>query len=618
MGSIIFISVSLLFGWYTLNFFFPYRFSDIFLKISSSLLLGSFLLVWVVFLATLLVPFLFACWYAIVFAIVFTACFAFFAHQPKVKYHFNKLDLIVFLILLGIAIFLMFKTLLEYKGILYVGVDVWADFELHLPLARSFSMGGNFPPESIFFPNKNLSYHFLFDLWAGILEMLGLPIMVSFNAISIISMTCFLYFLYKLPSFLFSIKNRFVGLIPIYLFLFNSSFGFFDAWRKLHPANILDFLILVWNSQVYLSVQPFQNDLVSIMWNLNVYVNQRHLLFGLGIAAFLLFLLHELPHKEARGRFYTFLGVILGLLPFWQTHIFIALNIFILSFLTLHRSIRGLLQILIIELALSIPQVYFLSKDVRSSFSFHPGFLSGDPFQISSFLSYWFFNLGLSILTIFLGFLYVNRDGKKIFVALFSVFIVANLFQFNKEVFNNHKFFNFFIVFANLYTAVFIYRFINTRIGKLLFIPLLLLLGLSGIIDFMVIKNEPLVKLHDYPQNAFAKWVASSTEKNSIFLIPYDEMYHPVRLVGRKTFQYQPRYAWAYGYDVDGMNNEAKIILEANDQVATKKLLLEEKISYVLIPIVSQDATIKINTDYYKNAYKLVYKDDTREIYYVK
>lgn len=617
MGVIFFIITSFLLGWYILSFFFPYRISDILLKSSFSLLLGNFFLVWIIFLNCLLMPFSLACYAGISFGLLLTVLLFFLSRSYKREYNFNLTDFIIFLLVLTIASFLMFKTITESKGIFYIGIDVWADFELHIPLARSFSMGENFPPESIFFPNKNLSYHFLFDLWAAALETLGLPLASSFNVISILSMTCFLYILYKLPSFLFSIKNRFIGLIPVYLFLFNSSLGFIDAWRKLHPTSIINFLVQVWDNKTYLSVQPFQNDLVSIIWNLNVYVNQRHLLFGLGIAAFVLYLIHEIPHCESKIKYYTFLGILLGLLPFWQTHIFIALNLFIITYLLLQFKIFELMFLLAVELPTSLPQLYFFTKDIQGTFSFHPGFLSGDGFQISDFFSYWFFNLGISAITILIGFFCANREGKKIFIALFSIFVVANLFQFNVEMFNNHKFFNFFITFANIYTALFIYKLFKVRVGKVLFIPILLMLSFSGIIDVMVIKNQPLIPLPDYSHNVFATWVKNNTKKNSIFLTPNDEMYHPIRLVGRKTFGYKPRYAWAYGYDVNKRDKEAISILEADNPTLTKKLLKKESITHIHLLLNSTDMNY-INTSYIRNSFRLVYKDTKREVYATK
>ena len=132
------------------------------------------------------------------------------------------------------------------------------------------------------------------------------------------------------------------------------------------------------------------------------------------------------------------------------------------------------------------------------------------------------------MLLICFGFLISTKRVKKVFVPIFLLFLVPNLFRFSVEVAASHKFFNFFLILGQMLSAsVLISTFDFFRKLRHLFLRLLaylsigLLVGfltLSGVIDFFVVANDPNGTLADIGSNPVATWVAKHTPPGAVFL----------------------------------------------------------------------------------------------------
>ena len=118
---------------------------------------------------------------------------------------------------------------------------------------------------------------------------------------------------------------------------------------------------------------------------------------------------------------------------------------------------RRLFIFIIIALVLASPQIFLVKQLQTISFAFfNPGFLLAHGLTFQNFISYWFWNLGLSLVMIPFGIWYAR--GKRLFVIpVVLLFILPNIFQFSPQMFDNHKFFNMFIMFANIYIAYLLY-----------------------------------------------------------------------------------------------------------------------------------------------------------------
>ncbi|MFC1727502.1 hypothetical protein ACFL0Y_03190 [Patescibacteria group bacterium] len=621
MLAIVFIILSLVLGRLLIAWLAP-KYLQESGQLAGGFLLGNFLTTWFAFLiAASGISLNLAVATALVITLIITGIL--FKNKKRKWFflRFSKADAIILFLSLLIGSWLMTQTLGYQDSKIMISKDIWNDMELHLPLARSFSWGKNIPPESPFFPNKNLAYHFLFDFEAGILESLGMRLDQAFNLLGSLSFAALLIVIFELSQKIFK-KSFLLGGLSVFLFIFHSSFGILDALKKIEPNSFFNFLRKIWQSSSYLSVGPFQDDLVSICWNLNVYVNQRHLVFtaGLGITILLIFL-SLVKNKDHRPHRFILLGLAWGLIPLWYTHIFIGLGLILATFLILNKNHRLLiLMTLVIGSLLALPQLFWLTKDVKGAFAFQPGFLTTKPLTLTSFVSYWFFNLGLASFTIPLGFLLANLRQKKLFLSFLSIFFVANLFQFNQEMFNNHKFFNFWLMLTNIYSAFFLTTLIKKRwFIKVFAIILLFLLSVSGLVDLMVIKNKNLISLPDWPKDKAVLWLKNNTPPKANFLAITDQMYHPVRMAGRKTYLIWPRYAWAYGYDIKKREKTGISFFQTKDPKTLKNNLLKNNLDYVIIPKTDlEKIELSVNRQLWQNYFRKVYEDQRFEIFFVQ
>ena len=201
---------------------------------------------------------------------------------------------------------LMFKTFYVKDGNIRISYSVFSDFSPHLGMIRSFSRGDNFPTQYAHFAGEDIRYHFMFQFLVGNLEYLGMRLDFAFNIPSILSMLSVVSLLYALTVKL--LERRLCGFLAVLFFLFRSSPSF---WR---------FLGEICQGESISEALKMQDAFISYtshedwgLWNLNVYANQRHLCFSVGIMLFaiLIFMpflfnmaerLKELREERREGR----------------------------------------------------------------------------------------------------------------------------------------------------------------------------------------------------------------------------------------------------------------------------------------------------------------------------
>ena len=220
-------------------------------------------------------------------------------------------------------------------------------------------------------------------------------------------------------------------------------------------------------------------------------------------------------------------------------------------------------------------------------------------------------NLGIAIILIPLGFFISNNKQKAVFLSVLPLFIVGNIFQLSFLINHNHSIFNFFLIFANFYTAFFLIYFLRkykNLIGKVVFTILLLLLTISGIIDMMVVKNDFQFYLKDAPSDNFMYWIKANTKKTDIFLAR-QEILDPITLSGRKNYLGHTYYLSVMGYNYSQRQDLVYFFFES-DNLKTFDRMREEKIAYIAIPAkIMVDFNYRINLAYLNDNLKKVYED---------
>ncbi len=524
-----------------------------------------------------------------------------------------------------IAIFLLFSWWLMDKSFGYnpetyqmrIARHQVGDFGLHLSLIRSFSWGNNFPPQSPFFPGKPLPYHYYFDLFVGILERLGVRIDIAFNGLSILVFTALLFLIYKISQLIFE-KSKLIGILSIILFIFHSNLTFIDFFRN-KPFSIA-LLRDLWLLPDYIHKGPFDGSLISIFFTLNVFLNQRHLIAGLAISFFILYILLQklIKGREISMKNLILLGTILGLSSRVHSLIFLSTSVVLLFLFFALRKTRWIVPFFFPAFLLAFPQIWDIlhqnPRTVTKNFV-NPGFLSERPFSLNHFFQYWTYNLGLAIILIPLGVLLSKTKQRIIFFCFFTLFIIANIFQLSFRIDHNHSLLNHFFIIANFYIAYFLSRlWQRSMLEKVGTIVLVFFLTISGFIDLMAVKNDFRYPVTDTPANRFMQWIKDNTDKDAIF-VSRQEIFDPITLSGRSNYFGATYYLSVMGYDYRERADVVKSFFEAGTFEILESMR-QKGITYLVIPVKSiTDFHYQINQAFLNKNLKVVYSDSDLVVY---
>ena len=515
---------------------------------------------------------------------------------------------------------LMWHTFGYKDSQMLVTAKVWSDFAANIPLIRSFSWGKNWPLEYPLFPGEPIKYHFLFYFLVGLLEKIGLPLNWALNLPSTFGFFGLLIIIYSLAKLIFA--KRIIAFLAVVFFLFNSSLSFLEFFRQ-HPLS-LNTLSEIINNRNFPSFGPYDGKIISAFWSLNIYTNQRHLGASYFFVILTIYLLLKSMKEEKKLKLWQILLIsfLFGIMPFFHKVAFlmmvIILSLFFLFFAKLRRPI---LIIGLVAGILAMPQIFYqMGGNFRAVF-FHPGYLVTYPLTLKKFFYYWFENLGLSLILIPVGFWLSNKLAKKFFLAVLPLFLVGNLFQFSPEIAANHKFFNLFIIFGNMFSAFaicWVWR--KKTLGKIIAPILFFLMIFSGIIDLFPIKNDIIYAIDDAPKNPDILWIKQNTPPDAVFLNS-SYLYHPASFAGRKIFLGWPYFPWSAGYDTWEREKIMKNIYENRNFQEICRLLKENRIDYFTLENILNDPNLpKIETTFFQNNFKPSFKNPKSgmQIYSVK
>src|SRR5262249_4689994 len=312
------------------------------------------------------------------------------------------------------ACYLMFGTLWLKDGNVKMAFVVWNDFGPNLSLVQSFAVGHNFPTEYPHFIGPPIHYHFLFWFQGGNLEFLGLNMSWAVNLLSVLSLLAMLILIMTLGEVLFN--SRAVGRIGASLFFFPTTLSYVPF---LHSQGSFSRAIYGvthlrnWLSSGY----PYRGEDWGI-WSLGVYYVQRHLIVGTGVLLLVLIFLvlryRAIPARKiarvgstdtgmrdsdappenpmqppnsspsqgeglpAAGNespaslvatfrasvpAFVFAGVLLGLLPMWNSAVFIAAFAILAGLFILCPLRPQMLALAATAGIVALPQLAYLSTD---------------------------------------------------------------------------------------------------------------------------------------------------------------------------------------------------------------------------------------------------------------
>jgi DNA-binding beta-propeller fold protein YncE len=284
---------------------------------------------------------------------------------------------------------------------------------------------------------------------------------------------------------------------------------------------------------------------------------------------------------------FIFSGVLLGLLPMWNSAVFIAAAailglLFILCPLRLQMlglaSIAGLI---------ALPQMLFLSTGsgrAQMPRLLHWGYTLDHP-TTENVLKYLGFTFGFKWLLIAVALIFAGSLPRRFFLAALSLIAVAFSFQFTIEVLANQKFIHIWVIIANLFVAFGLWRLWRFSLGgttipgKLVAAVLFLLVIAGGAIDFFPIHNAGWGEV-TYKNDALIDWLKKNTTPRDIFLTDRF-VNHPILMAGRRVFYGWPYYSWGAGYDASKRDKLYISMFESRDPWKVYHLLKENNIKYI-------------------------------------
>jgi DNA-binding beta-propeller fold protein YncE len=284
---------------------------------------------------------------------------------------------------------------------------------------------------------------------------------------------------------------------------------------------------------------------------------------------------------------FIFSGVLLGLLPMWNSAVFIAAAailglLFILCPQRLQMIALGVTAGLI-----ALPQMLYLSTGSgRANMPklLHWGYTIDHPTAVNV-VKYLGFTFGAKWLLIALALIFATSLQRRIFLAVLSLLAVAFCFQFTIEVLANQKFIHIWVIVANLFVAFALWRLWHLSLGgttlpgkfAAILIPLIIIPG--GIIDFLPVHNTGWSEV-TYRNDPLIDWLNKNTTPREIFLTDRF-VNHPILMAGRRVFYGWPYYAWSAGYDASKRDRVYMELFENKDPWKVYRLLKENGIKYV-------------------------------------
>jgi DNA-binding beta-propeller fold protein YncE len=575
---------------------------------------------------------------------------------------------------------MMFASFNSSGSKLQISNPQYSDFGPNTAIMQSFAVGHNFPTEYPHFSGDRIRYHFLFYFQAGNLEFLGLNPAWSLNLLSITTLVAMLVAVMTLGEAVFN--SRAVGRLGSFLFFFFGSLSYvpflhrqgsvraaIQAIRQQH-----EFLPTIfpyrgeawgtWSQVTYLNQRHFASA-IGILLLVLVFLVIRYRMRPKRSKA--LPLTHSVatqpnPSPEAAAdavsenvipsesplepkpempfvsvatelkeealvsaeRFrdtlpgFIFSAVLLGLLPMWNSAVFIAAAA-VLGFLFILFPLRlQMLALAIVTGVIALPQMLYLSTGsgrAQMPRVLHWGYMVEQP-TAANVAKYLGFTFGFKWLLIALALIFATSLQRRLFVAVSSLILVAFCFQFTIEVLANQKFLHIWVIIANLFVAFALWRLWRLSLGgttlpsKFVATLLFLLVIPGGVIDFFPIHNTGWSEV-TYRNDALIDWLKKNTTPRDIFLSDRF-VNHPILMAGRRVFYGWPYYGWSAGYNAGNRDRVYTELFESKDPWKVYHLLKENGISYVAYDNAIRQAQFikRPNQELYATYFPKIYEDN--------
>lgn len=554
------------------------------------------------------------------------------------KSRFKK-ELILFGLLAAFITYMMFYVFYMKDGILYSGLTVYGDYAPHTAMIRSFSMGNNFPTQYPHYGGADVKYHFMFQFLAGNLEYLGMRMDVAYNIVSLTSLTGFLMLLYQLA--LRITGKMCCGVLTIFLFFFRSGMAFYRfVWEHIQAGNLLETLTENVSFIGYTTNENWG------LWNFNVYLNQRHLAFGLLMVTLALYLFMDwletgTMHEEKgfvwmKERLFSkegwrsrnleqalLMGLFLGLCAFWNGAAVIGGLLILCGFAVFSDGKLDYLIMAAVTIFFSCLQTKIFISGSAMSPQIYLGFLAEDK-TVWGVVKYLFWMSGVFFLGLLVLGWFMRRRERAILLGFIFPTIFAFVLLMTPDINVNHKYIMISYAFLTIFWAWTICNFwtgervkrnvkiaderktedieneikketsqsdvktgrdrkIRKFAGKVLAAILTICLSITGIYDFAVIvKGNGPGRRVAVNMNSDLTCWLAEHLDKNDLLLTPEYSMNEVTMSGVMLYCGWPYYAWSAGYDTNYRAAQAVTIYTTSDSETLKSTVKQEKITYIL------------------------------------
>ena len=542
-----------------------------------------------------------------------------------------KREVLLFGLLAVFITYMMFYVFYIRDGVLYSGLTVYGDYAPHTAMMRSFSMGNNFPTQYPHYGGADVKYHFMFQFLTGNLEYLGLRMDIAYNIVSSASLVGFLMLLYQLAL---RITGKIsCGAVTIFLFFFRSGMAFFRfVWEHIQTGDLLETL------SENVSFIGYTTNENWGLWNFNVYLNQRHLAFGLLLVTLALYLFMDwleagTAHEEKgllwmKGRFFSkegwksrnpeqalLMGMFLGLCAFWNGAAVIGGLLILCGFAIFSDGKIDYAITAAVTIFFSYLQTKIFISGSAMSPQIYLGFLAEDK-TVWGVVKYLFWMSGIFFLGLAVLVWFMRRRERMILLGFLFPTIFAFVLLMTPDINVNHKYIMVSYAFLAIFWAWAICSLWNRKIyGKILAAVLAICLSATGIYDFAVIVrgNGPGRRVVVNMDSDLTKWLADNLDKDDLLLTPEYSM-NEVTMSGVMLYCGWPYYAWSAGYDTNYRAAQAVTIYTTMDSEELKKVVKQERITYILFEEGSEFEQQQCVEDTIAATYEKVYETEDGRI----
>lgn len=541
-------------------------------------------------------------------------------------------ELIFFSVLFVFLTWIIFYVFYIKDGILYSGFTVFGDYAPHTAMMRSFSLQNNFPTQYPHFGGQDVKYHFMFQFLVGNLEFLGLRLDIAYNAASILALLGFLMLLYSIARRV--VGSGKAGVLTVLFFFFRSALTFFQfLWEHLRAGDLLQVL------QENTSFIGYTTNEDWGLWNFNVYLNQRHLAFGLLIVALVLWMYLDwveqgCRHKEKglvwfRNRLFSkeawkcryvenalAAGLLIGMTSFWNGAAVIGGLLILMGFAVCSDGKLDYLITAVTAVVFSVLQTRLFMKGSSVEAAFQWGFIAEDK-SAAGVLWYLIQMSGIFFTgALILFFFYKKRLQRAVLVSSLFPLVFAFCFSLTPDITVNHKYIMISYAFLAMFWAGAVCLLFRKKWqGRILAAVLTVCLTITGIYDFVIIvrDNGPGHRVTVNTNSSLTDWLAQNLDSRDLILTP-EYSISEVTMAGVMMYLGWPYYAWSAGYDTYGRAENAKEIYTSRDPERVKSLVQQERITYILFEegMTFEEETCIETT--IKSVYRLAYQSEDGRI----